>query len=477
VARKLLINGHLVEGAHQLDVVNPATGEVFEQCGRADLRQMNAAVAAAKGAFPAWARLSFSDRRARLEAIADAIAARREELEHLLTLEQGKPLAQAAGEVDLAMAGIRAYAAMTVPSRLLRQSEDARITEERAPLGVVAAIVPWNFPVAMIMVKIAPALIVGNCVVAKPAPTTPLTALLIGEIAAPLLPPGVLNIIVDENDLGPALTSHPDIAKISFTGSTETGKKVMGSAADTLKRVTLELGGNDCAIVLADADIAVAAPILFGSAMANSGQICMAPKRIYVHSSIIEPFCRALTGMAQATIVDDGLNPEAGMGPVQNRQQYEKLKEFLAEARAKGRVVAGGTALDRPGYFIPPTIVRDLPDDARLVREEQFGPVLPILSFDQTDEVAERANATRFGLAASVWTSDLVAGAALASRLEAGTVWVNKCMDVPFDVPFRGAKQSGIGVESGQEGLEEYTQARIVNIALAPSQSSSAEPG
>jgi acyl-CoA reductase-like NAD-dependent aldehyde dehydrogenase len=466
MAYKMLIDGKLVDGAQTLDVFNPATGGVLEVCPRADEAQLNEAVAAAKGAFPAWSALSYEQRRSKVEALADALEARADEFARLLTQEQGKPLPQAQGEVGGAAYGLRAFAAMKIDSRTLRESDSERIVEQRTPLGVVGAIMPWNFPILLMAMKVGPGLITGNTIVAKPAPTTPLTALLFGELAAKILPPGVLNIIVDNNDLGAALTKHPDVAKVSFTGSTATGKKVMESVASTLKRLTLELGGNDAAIVLDDADVSIVAPKIFDAAMSNAGQICLATKRVYAHSSLYDALCNELARLAGEAVVDDGLKQGTTIGPLQNKMQYEKVKAFLDDAKADGKVIAGGDAMAREGYFIAPTIVRDIGDDSRLVREEQFGPVLPVLSFDDVADAIARTNDTDYGLGGSVWTSNVDRGFEVASQMQSGTVWVNKSLDIPFDVPFRGAKSSGIGGENGIEGLEEYTQARIVNVAL-----------
>lgn len=463
---KMLIDGELVDGANTLEVFNPATGAVLDTCPRADEAQLNQAVAAAKKAFPAWSALSFAARRARIEALADGLDARRDEFARLLTQEQGKPLPQAIHEIMATSDALRAFAAMDLKARIIRETGVERITEQRTPLGVVAAIMPWNFPVHMLAVKIGPALITGNTIVAKPAPTTPLTALLFAEMAANILPPGVLNIIIDANDLGAVLTKHPDVAKVSFTGSTATGKKVMENVSSTLKRLTLELGGNDAAIVLGDVDVRAVAQNIFDAAMINAGQICVATKRVYAHSSIYDSLCTELARLAGEAVVDDGLKQGTTIGPIQNKAQYEKVKGFLDDAKADGKVIAGGEALSRDGYFIAPTIVRDIGDNSRLVREEQFGPVLPILSFDDVTDAISRINDSEYGLAASVWTADIDRGFAIASQIHSGTVWVNKLLDMPLDVPFRGAKQSGIGVEYGQEGLEEYSQARIINVAL-----------
>jgi acyl-CoA reductase-like NAD-dependent aldehyde dehydrogenase len=464
-AFRLLIDGRMVSGAAALDVVNPATAAVFERCARADAGQLDAAVAAAAKAFVPWSRVALGVRRRALEALAAALAARRDEFATCLTREQGKPLAAAAAETDEAVAILRAFAAMDLPDRVLRDDARDYIMQQRAPLGVVAAITPWNYPLVLLMMKVAPALLAGNTVVAKPAPTTPLTTLLFGGLCAPLLPPGVLNIIVDDNDLGDRLTSHPGIAKVAFTGSTATGRRVLAAAAASLARVSLELGGNDPAIVLDDVDVGAVASQVFAGAMANAGQVCFAIKRLYVPDAMYEPMCTALAERARALVVGDGLDPATQMGPLQNARQFAKVLDFIDDARARGRIIAGGHALDRPGYFVAPTIVSDLADEAPLVREEQFGPVLPVLRYGAIEDAIARANATRYGLGASVWARDAARGLAVAQRLEAGTVWVNKHLDFPADVAAGGTKQSGFGVKMGQAGLEEFTQPRIINLA------------
>lgn len=463
---KLLIGGELVEGASCLDVVNPATGSVFAACPCADEGQMNQAVAAAKAAFPAWAALSFDERQAKLNQLADAVEANAAALARLLTQEQGKPLAEAAYEISGAANGLRAFGAMRIEPKTLVETATTRIIETRKPLGVAAVIMPWNFPVMLMVMKIGPGLITGNTIVAKPAPSTPLTTLKFGELAAGILPPGVLNIIVAGNEVSAALTTHPDVAKISLTGSTGTGKKVMQAAAGTLKRLTLELGGNDAAIVLDDADVQVVAPRIYAAAMSNAGQICTAAKRVYVHESLYDELCEALAQLAGAAVLGDGLEQGVTIGPVQNRMQFELLKTFLADARANGRIIAGGETSEDGGYFVPPTIVRDIADSAKLVREEQFGPVLPVLKFTDVADAIARANDSEYGLAGSVWTADVARGIEVAGQINSGTVWVNKALEVPFGIPFRGAKQSGVGGENGEEAMQAYTQAKIINIAL-----------
>lgn len=463
---KLLIGGKLVEGAETLDVINPATGRTFTVAPRANRAQLDAAVDAAKAAFPDWSKRPIAERSAFLLKLADALEAGKDTFARLLTQEQGKPLAHAQGEIDYTVAIARYFAALELRPEVLKDDATQRVIRQHRPLGVVGAITPWNVPLLLLMIKVAPALVAGNTVVAKPAPTTPLTTLRFGELCARILPAGVVNVIVDQNDLGSALTANPAVAKVAFTGSTATGKKVMESAAGTLKRLTLELGGNDPAIVLDDADPKEIAPKIYNAAVYITGQACIAIKRLYVHNSIYEAVCDELGKLARATVVGDGLEPGTQMGPIQNKAQFERVKSFLEKgARKSGEVIAGGRPLERDGYFIPPTIVRDVPEDARLVREEQFGPVLPVLRYSQIDDAVARANDTEYGLGASVWSSDLERAFAVASRIEAGTVWVNKHLDVAVDVPFAGAKQSGIGAEMGREGLEEYTQSAIINMA------------
>ena len=465
---RLLIDGALVDSSEHLDVINPATGAVFAKAPRANTDMLNAAVAAAKAAFPAWSARPVEERAAMVEALAAALESRAGEFAALLTSEQGKPLDQAMGEVIGCTYILRAFAARRLAPKVLRDEGGNKVVEHRRPLGVVAAITPWNFPLILLMNKLGPAMVTGNCMVVKPAPTTPLATVLFGELCADILPAGVVNIIVDANDLGPVLTSHADVDKIAFTGSTATGKKVMASAADMVKRVTLELGGNDAAIVMDDVDPKLAARKVYDGAMVNAGQVCVAIKRAYVPSAMYDEFCEEIAALANAAVVDDGTRQGATIGPVQNKMQFDKVCELLNDAAQHGTVIAGGAPLDRDGYFIPPTIVRDLPESARLVQEEQFGPVLPVQSYDDLNEVIARANASDFGLGGTVWGADVAAATRVAECINSGTVWVNQHMAIDPDIPFRGVGQSGLGGELGEDGLNEYTQAYIVNaVALA----------
>jgi acyl-CoA reductase-like NAD-dependent aldehyde dehydrogenase len=461
----LLINGRLTPGALTMNVVNPATGEAFAASPRADAKQLDAAVQAAKAAFPAWSRLNVAARRAKIMAIADGIEGRLDELARLLTAEQGKPLRDAMGEVGGAAAILRILASLDLPNKVLLDDAKEKIIEHRTPLGVVAAITPWNYPMSILVIKVAPALLAGNTVVAKPAPTTPLTTLRFAEICNEHLPPGVFNVITDQNDLGALLTKHPDVAKVSFTGSTATGKKVMESAAGSLKRVTLELGGNDAAIVLDDVDTKVIAPKLFAGAMLNSGQVCLAIKRIYVHESLYEAMCGELAELADAAVVGNGMHDDTQYGPLQNKTQFEKVGALMEQTHRDGQFIAGGRISDGPGYFIRPSIVRDISDGARLVREEQFGPVVPVLRYKHIDEAVARANDTTYGLGGTVWSADPERALEVAMKVDSGIMWVNQHMNFHMDIPAGGSKQSGIGAELGLEGLAEFSQNHIVYVA------------
>ncbi|MGJ4900494.1 aldehyde dehydrogenase family protein [Bradyrhizobium sp. HKCCYLS2058] len=459
----LLIGGTLVPGAATMPVINPATEEVLAQCPRASETQLDQAVAAAKAAFPAWAATAIEERRRLIGKMADIIEANSGELARILTSEQGKPLTDASGEVLGMAAFFRYLATLELPMRVIESSGDRQVEAYRRPLGVVGAIIPWNYPLLILGFKLPPALLAGNTLVVKPAPTTPLSTLKFAELVKDVLPAGVLNVITDANDLGDRMTGHPDIRKISFTGSTATGQKVMASAAQTLKRITLELGGNDAGIVLDDVDPKTVAPGIFEGAFQNSGQVCLAIKRLYVHESVYDDICNELVAIAKNTVVDDGSKQGTKLGPLQNRMQYEKVKAFLDDAHKNGKVIAGGAAMDRPGYFIEPTIVRDIKEGSKLVDEEQFGPVLPVIKYSDPSDVIRRANGTSYGLGASVWSSDPKRAHEIATQIEAGTVWINKHLDMAPHIPFGGAKQSGIGTEFAEEGLAEFTQLQIIN--------------
>ncbi|HEY3798448.1 MAG TPA: aldehyde dehydrogenase family protein [Caulobacteraceae bacterium] len=462
---KLLIDGKLVAGASEMDVINPANEEVLAKCPRASQAQLDEAVAAAQRAFPLWRATPMAERKAKLTAIADVLQANAAELGRLLTQEQGKPIGDATGEIVGASFFFRYFTSLDLPVKVLDDSPGRKVEQHRRPLGVVGAIVPWNFPIVLMAFKVPAALLAGNTMVLKPAPTTPLTTLRIAELIKDILPPGVLNVIADAGELGAAMTAHPGIRKISYTGSTATGSKVMAGAADALKRITLELGGNDAAIVLKGSDPKAAAPKIFAAAFQNSGQVCIAIKRAYVHDSIYDEMCDELAALADKAVVGDGLQQGTQFGPIQNKTQYERVLGILESAKKDGKVIAGGAAVDGPGYFIRPTIVRDILDGTRLVDEEQFGPVLPVVRYSDASEAVARANNSQYGLGGSIWSPDLEAAYDLAVQMESGTVWVNKHGELAPNIPFGGAKGSGIGVELGEEGLAEFTQLQVINVA------------
>jgi acyl-CoA reductase-like NAD-dependent aldehyde dehydrogenase len=462
---KLLIGGRLVDGDLEMDVINPATEEVLAKAPRASKAQLDQAVAAAKAAFPGWAATPIAERKAAINKIADIVQANAAELGRILTQEQGKPLGDAIGEAYGFAAFCRYFTSLDLETKVIEEGTGKKVEVRRKPLGVVGAIVPWNFPLILAAFKLPPALIAGNTLVMKPAPTTPLATLKLAELIKDVLPPGVLNVITDANDLGAELTAHPDVRKISFTGSSATGKKVMEGAAATLKRITLELGGNDAGIVLDDVDPKTAAPGIFAGAFQNSGQVCIAMKRLYVHESIYDEMCSELATLAEAAVVGDGLEQGVTHGPLQNKMQYEKVREMLADAAKHGTVLAGGPAPDK-GYFIRPTIVRDISDGVRLVDEEQFGPVLPVIKYSDPEDALARANASPYGLGGSVWSKDVARAHAIAERMDAGTVWINKHLDLAPNIPFGGAKQSGIGTEMGEDGIAEFTQLQVINAAV-----------
>ncbi|GJE44741.1 aldehyde dehydrogenase family protein [Methylobacterium soli] len=461
---KMLIDGQLVDGDGEIDVIDPARAAPFATAPRASERQLDEAVAAAKRAFSAWSARPLRERQILLGELADRLEAQTDHFARLLTAEQGKPLPQAMFEVAATVRGIRFGANLSLDGER-RTHAGGTFDLQRKPLGVVACIMPWNFPMVLASNKYAPALLAGNTVILKPAPTTPLTSLELGRIARDVFPAGVVNVITDDNDLGPLLTRHPDIAKVSFTGSIAAGKQVMRSAADTVKRVTLELGGNDPALVLADADLDRSIAGLVGTAFLNAGQICVAPKRIYVAARIYDAFCERFASAAARLRMGAGSQEGVELGPLQNRRQFERVRAIIADAETRGVILTGGRTTERAGYFIEPTVVRDIAEGSALVDEEQFGPVVPLIRFDEEREAVARANHGAFGLGASVWSRDLDRARALAWTLEAGTVWINQHLALGPDIPLAGAKQSGLGVEAGTEGLWEFTRLQVLHAA------------
>lgn len=459
-----VIAGRLVNSPQQDDVINPALGKPFATCARGTTELLNEAIEGAAAAFKTW-RKDEAFRRQKLNECAAAIQGRAQELAQLLTQEQGKPVTAAMGEIFGTAMWFSYFANLQIEPEILQDDSEKRIQIVRKPLGVVAAITPWNFPVILMAWKLAPAFLAGNTVVAKPSPFTPLSSLLLGDILKDVLPAGVLSVIAGDGPLGGELASHPQVRKISFTGSVATGKKVMGYAVDDLKRVTLELGGNDPAIVLDDVDPSAVVDGLFWGAFQNSGQICSAIKRLYVHEKVYAPIVAGLIERARSAKVGNGLEPDTQLGPINNQMQLDKLMGMVDDAKKQGaKIEVGGQRLDRPGYFYPPTIVTNVHAGMRLVDDEQFGTALPVIKYSNLDDALEQANRTHYGLGASVWTADATRGEALVQEIESGTGWVNQHLDLGPSAPFGGCKWSGLGYENGKWGYHEFTEMQVVNL-------------
>ncbi len=452
-------------GRHR--VVDPASGTDLVDYPEAALADLDRAVMAARGAYPGWAATAWQERRAALERFADLVEAHATALSWLITCETGRPLRRAWSEIAMTGDYLRTLAACELPDRAFDRA-GMRATLTRRPLGVVGAIAPWNAPVILAAAKISNALLAGNTMVLRPSPFTPLSALYLGRLGCDAFPPGVLNVITGDAAVSAAMVAHPGIAKISFTGSTATGKRIAAAAAPTLKRLTLELGGNDAAIVLPDADLDAVAENVFALSLANCGNFCAAVKRLYVHESIYDALRAALVARCDGVILGDGFDPATTMGPIQNRPQFERIKDLFDDAvAAGGRVITGGIGASGPGFFIPPTLMDGLNHGVRLVDEEQFGPILPLLRFRDVEDALRLANDSEYGLGGSVWTSDREAGTTLARRLEVGTAWVNQHGGFSAALPMAFAKQSGIGIDYAEFGLDEHTQRMLLNVRLS----------
>ncbi len=461
-----LIGGELVETSGTMEVLNPATEQVIGLVPSCGAGELDRAVAAARKAFKTWSKTPIDDRRAVIQKMSAAIKENADELFRLLTSEQGKPHDQAKGEVYGAAGMMAAQSTLSLDD-VINEDSDTRLSRtRRVPVGVVGGIVPWNFPVMMAMQKIAPAILSGCTIVLKPSPFTPLATLRIAELIKDIVPAGVVNIITGEDSLGPLITEHADIDKITFTGSTATGKKIMEGASKDLKRITLELGGNDASIVLPDADVSKVAEQLFWSSFSNAGQICVAAKRIYIHEDIYDEMSAAIAEVAKNVKVGDGSEQGTGVGPIQNKKQFERVCELIEDAKENGYKFLTGGDVDPSGtgYYVPITIMDNPPETARIVAEEQFGPVMPLMKFSTTEEVIQRANDSEYGLAGAVWTGDTDKGVEIAEQLETGTVWINECMHLSPFAPFGGHKQSGFGAEYGVEGLKEFTYAQVITV-------------
>ena len=461
----LTIGGARHPVASRFEVLNPSTGAVVDTAPNATAADLDRAVAAARGAAPGWAARPDEERAAIAATLAGTLAANAEELARLLTLEQGKPLNGLGSRWELGGAAAWAghTAGLALPMQLLQDTNAGRVELHRKPVGVVGSITPWNFPVLIAIWHILPAIRTGNTVVIKPSPLTPLATLRMVALLNEVLPAGVLNVVTGDDkgvNLGAAMAAHPGIDKIVFTGSTATGRAVMRSAAENLKRLTLELGGNDAGIVLPDADPAAIAEGLFWGAFLNNGQTCAAMKRLYVHDAIHDAVCEALAAHGAGVPVGDGMDEASRLGPVQNRMQHDKLARLVADAAGRGRVLLGGAPGE--GLFFPPTIIAGLANGDPLVDEEQFGPALPVIRYSDIDAAIAAANDSPNGLGGSVWSADPDAAKAVARRLDCGSVWINRHGAIQPNAPFGGVKQSGFGLQFAEDGLKENTTAQVV---------------
>ena len=460
------VNGTLAEPASSYEIFNPANGQSLGMAPKSDEQEVDRAVQSAMLAQKSWAKHSDQERRDIIHKVAQILGENSEYLAELITREQGKPLSGPGSrfEMQACVGWTQVPASLELPPEVVYEDDERKDTLHRVPLGVVAAIAPWNWPLMIAIWQIIPAIRMGNTVVLKPSEYTPIATLEMVRLINQALPAGVLNTVTGDGTIGSKLTHHPDISKIMFTGSETTGRRIIEASAKSLSPITLELGGNDAAIVLPGTNIKDIATDLFWGAFLNMGQTCACIKRLYVHEDDYEAVMSELSLIASQTKMGDGMDESVLIGPLQNKMQFEKVRELISDAQANGCDIQEFGEVPGKGYFLPITLVGNIEDGQRLVDEEQFGPALPIIRYRELEDALESANRLEAGLGASVWTDKPEEASELATRLEAGTVWVNQHGAIHPMVPFGGNKASGYGVEFGIEGLKAVTQSRVISI-------------
>ncbi|KAJ9629532.1 hypothetical protein H2203_001906 [Taxawa tesnikishii (nom. ined.)] len=460
-----IVDGQQRGAKEQHNGVNPVNGEKLWDVPIATQKDLDDAVASAEKAFESWSQVPIEKRKEMLQKYCDLYMSYNDEMTDLLVKETGKPRMFAGFEVKGVALFFQHHMQLDIPEERVEDNEKV-ITTRYMPLGVVGAICPWNFPLILSFGKIIPALLTGNTIIVKPSPFTPYTSLKAIELAQEIFPPGVVQVLGGDDKLGPWMTQHPGIAKISFTGSIATGKRIMAACATTLKRVTLELGGNDASVVLPDVDIEKTAPELVMGAFQNSGQVCVATKRIYIHEDIYKPMLEAMSKFASSLKVGSPDEEGVMLGPIQNAMQYERVKGFFADTKANGYKFAAGKpeVEEGKGFFIQPTIIDNPPSDSRIIAEEPFGPIVPTQPWSDEEEVIRRANATNTGLGACVWGKDVAHAERIGRRLQAGSVFINSWEKPTPQAIFGGHKESGIGGEWGSQGLLAYCNPHAMHV-------------